>query len=402
MATLRQAVEAQRDRGRVPVTGVVSLNALRQSFRPGPSGSVRALLSSMYASISEQLAWAVILCRFKNSPPELSEKERATEAFFRTAFTPGAGALVEYWRDVTLGAIDVGGTRVFDWVDVEIERGQAGGAPNSNPPGPGRAGLAAFAVAALKRRHGDGVLDGFVGPMAIYTENWSIPDVPEGTTLNTPGFFSFWIDGSSKGDIICLTPPFDGDITAHEMGHVLGMNHDVASDLTTEYRDPSCIMSQIGTFSHPTLHVGFGPALCLPHLIQREWMYRRRLYVDATGDWMTHLEGITLPLAPITRPGARANLGIKLAYRRGDESWDYYMEYMVPTEWNRGVPGAPYLLIRRMSPKFGGTPAYLTFIAVPPTLGFSGEVVEQSGNVTFRMTVTSIEDPVIRVTARLR
>ena len=118
---------------------------------------------------------------------------------------------------------------------------------------------------------------------------------------------------------------------------------------------------------------------------------------------MTGVQTCALPiLAPITRPGARANLGIKLAYHRGDDSWDYYLEYMVPTEWNRGVPGAPYLLIRRMSPKYGGTPAYLTFIQVPATPGFSGEVIEPSGNVTFRMTVTSLEDPVIKVTARLR
>ncbi len=402
MATLRQAVEAQRDRGRVPPTGTISLEALRQAFRPGPFESVRALLEAMYASISERRSWAVILCRFKDSPPALSEKERAIEAFFRAAFTSGTGALVEYWRDVSLGAIDISGTRVFDWVDLEIDRSQAGGAPTSDPPGPGRAGLAAFAVAALKRRDGDHVLDGFIGPIAVYTENWSIPDVPEGTTLETPGFFRFWIDGSSTGNIICLTPPFDGDIAAHEMGHVLGMNHDVASDLDTDYKDPSCIMSQNGTFTHPTLQVGFGPALCLPHLIQQQWMYRRRLYVDDTGDWMTHLEGITLPLAPITRPGARANLGIKLAFRRADDNWDYYLEYMVPTEWNRGVPGAPYLLIRRMAPKYGGTPAYLTFIAVPPTLDFSGEVIEESGNVNFRLTVMSVTDPVIKVTARMR
>jgi hypothetical protein len=401
MATLRQAVEAQRDRGRMTPTGAISLESLRQAFRPDPFDSVRALLDTMYASISERHSWAVILCRFKDAPPALSEKERAIEAFFRAAFTSGTGALVEYWRDVSLGSIEISGTRVFDWVDLEIDRVQAGGAPTSDPPGPGRAGLAAFAVAALKRRFGDQVLDGFK-PIAVYTENWSIPDVPEGTTLETPGFFQFWIDGSSTGDIICLTPPFDGDITAHEMGHVLGMNHDVAPDLSTDYKDPSCIMSQNGTFTHPTLQVGFGPALCLPHLIQKQWMYRRRLYVDDTGDWMTHLEGITLPLAPITRPGARANLGIKLAFRRGEDNWDYYLEYMVPTEWNRGVPGAPYLLIRRMSPKYGGTPAYLTFIAVPPTLGFSGEVIEQSGNVNFRLTVISVTDPVIKVTATMR
>lgn len=196
-----------------------------------------------------------------------------------------------------------------------------------------------------------------------------------------------------------LTPPYNGNVTAHEMGHVFGMAHDVDADLVTDYRDPSCIMSQIGAFPHPTWNRNFGPAVCLPHLMKTGWMYKRRVFVDA-GNWMTQPEGITLPLAPISRPGARANLGIKLAFRRGDDSWDYYLEYMVPTEWNRGVPGAPYLLIRRMAPKYGGTPAYLGFVQAPTVVGQSAEKVEPSGNVQFRVEMTSLEGPILKVTAR--
>ncbi len=183
------------------------------------------------------------------------------------------------------------------------------------------------------------------------------------------------------------------------MGHVFGMNHDLDADLMTDYRDPSCIMSQNGPFPHPTWNRNFGPALCLPHLMQTGWMYNRRVFVD-DGDWMSRPDGITLPLAPISRPGARANLGIKLAFRRGDDSWDYYLEYMVPTEWNRGVPGAPYLLIRRMAPKYGGTPAYLGFVQAPTVVGQSAEKVEPSGNVQFRVEMTSLEGPILKVTAR--
>jgi hypothetical protein len=103
---------------------------------------------------------------------------------------------------------------------------------------------------------------------------------------------------------------------------------------------------------------------------------------------------------PIPGVGARANLGIKLAYRRDEASWDYYLEYMVPTEWNRGVPGAPYLLIRRMSPKYGGTPAYLGFIAVPAVVGQAAEKVEPSGNVRFRVELTNLEGPILKVSAK--
>jgi hypothetical protein len=399
VATLRQAIERLRAHAAIPMSGVVSLEGLRQQFQPLPSSSVRALMGAMYAKVSERKPWAVILCRFKGSPAELSAKEEVIEKFFLEAFTPGTGGFVEYWRDVSLGAIDISGSRVFGWVEVEIERSAAGGTATSDPPGPGRAGLTEFAVNALKRREGDRVLDGLLGPIVVYTENWSIDNVPPGTTWKTPGFFQFWIDGSSNGTIVCVTPPHDGNITAHEMGHVFGMNHDVDADLDTDYMDPSCIMSQNGALTHPRWQVNFGPALCLPHLMQQGWIYKRRIFTDG-GGWMAEPEGISLPLAPISRPGVRANLGIKLAFSRGDDHWDYYLEYMVPTEWNRAVPGAPYLLIRRMAPKYGGTPAYLAFVQIPSELGQSAEKIEPSGNVLFRVQLTSLQGPTIRVTAK--
>ena len=268
------------------------------------------------------------------------------------------------------------------------------------PPGPGRTGLVNYAVNAIKRDEGSDALNGFLGPIVVYTQNWSIDDVPAGATWETPGFYQFWIDGSSEGGIVCLTPPHDGNITAHEMGHVFGMNHDVDSDLDTDYRDPCCIMSQNGPFTHPRWQRNFGPAVCLPHLMQRDWMYKRRVYYD-NGGWLSHPNGITLPLAPITRPVARANLGIKLAYNQGDAAWDYYLDNVIPTEWNRGVPGAPLFFIRRMAPKYeGGTPAYLGFIKVPTAIGTIAEFVESSGNVKFQVELTDLPGPILKVSAK--
>jgi hypothetical protein len=30
--------------------------------------------------------------------------------------------MVEYWREVSLGAIDIAGTQIFGWVELELER----------------------------------------------------------------------------------------------------------------------------------------------------------------------------------------------------------------------------------------------------------------------------------------
>jgi hypothetical protein len=183
------------------------------------------------------------------------------------------------------------------------------------------------------------------------------------------------------------------------MGHGFEMNHDVGPNLEDDYQDPCCIMSQKNPFTHPTLKRDFGPAICLPHLMQRDWMYKRRVYYDG-GDWLSQPDGITLPLAPISHPSARANLGIKLAYSHAEDTWDYYLEFVEPTGWNRGIKKS-ILFIRRMSPKYdGGTPAYLGQLEIPKTPGTSAEYLEPSGNVRFRVELTNLPGPIIKVNAK--
>src|SRR5215210_2651283 len=173
MSTLFGAVELLRGRGQLPSDEPVSVRDLQQRFQPSPMGSMRALLSKMFGSVSEKRPWAVILCRFNGSSPDPA-LEAPIENFYRGAFTPGSGGLVEYWRDASLGAIDITGSRVFGWTTVAITRRQAGGAPDSIPPGPGRRGLIDAAVNAVKRDNGNNALNGFLGPIAVYTQNWSI------------------------------------------------------------------------------------------------------------------------------------------------------------------------------------------------------------------------------------
>ncbi len=347
--------------------------------------------STYWAQHEEDRPWAVMLCRFKGEAANAG-LEAPVAKFFREAFTPGSGGLVEYWREVSMGAVDVTGSRVFDWVEIDIARINAGGI--------GRTALIDAAIRAAQGR-GDDPLSGFHSQIAVYPHNWAKDGAPPGADWSDPVWGPFWIDGSADArGKVCLTPPFNGNITAHEMGHGFGMGHDVGPSLMTasDYSDPACIMSQNGSFLQPPWNVGFGPALCLPHLVQKGWFPAGRLYTD-DGAWMS--VGATIPLAPITRPGARANLGIRLKNVRATPAWDYYLEYCAPTDWNRGVPGSPYLLIRRIVdiPGAGQRPAYLMALPFNQVVGAGATAVEPSGNVRFTVEVTNLPGPILRVIA---
>ena len=289
-----------------------------------------------------------------------------------------------------MGSVDVTGSRVFDWVEVDLKRSDSGGISRSV--------LIDAAIRAAQSR-GDDPLTGFHSQISVYTYNFSKDGAPPGADWSDPVWGPFWIDGSADGrGKVNLTPPFDGNITAHEMGHGFGMQHDVGPGLTTasDYSDPACIMSQNGPFLQPPWNVAFGPAICLPHLVLQGWFPASRLFVD-DGQWIRN-GGTTIPLAPITAPQARANLGIRLRNIRADPQWDYYLEFCNPTGWNRGVPGSPYLLVRRLVDIPGGqTAAYLMAIAFNQTAGSGATAVEPSGNVRFTVEVTRLPGPIIKV-----
>lgn len=182
------------------------------------------------------------------------------------------------------------------------------------------------------------------------------------------------------------------------MGHALKIDHDVSPGRLQDYTDPCCIMSQQNAFIHPNWNVAFGPALCLPHLMQKGWMYKHRVYYDS-GSWMDNPNGILMHLAAVTDFGTKANLGIRLAFNRAGMSWDYYLQYVIPANWDRGLPQSS-LFIRRMG--FlgeGETSVTLGSIVVPSSLEQVSQFIEPLGNVRFDVQRVDGSGKIITVSA---
>ena len=179
VTSLRAAIEAARSRGMLPPAGPVGAVQLFDRFRPGPPRSVVALMDAMYGAVGQRRPFAVILCRFKGAAPD-PVLENPIKQFFDDVFRPGSGGLVEFWRDASLASIDIRGSRVFGWVEIDLEQSKAGGTRELG--GPGREGLIAAAISAA-RQSGVDPLTGFAGQIAVLTHDFA--DAARGRSRST-------------------------------------------------------------------------------------------------------------------------------------------------------------------------------------------------------------------------
>lgn len=391
MPSLLQAIERQ------PLlttrTGpAVRVRDLVATFAPDRRDSVRSLITRMLAGTTARCNWAVILCRFKNGPTS-----PAIEAFFRQAFAPGTGGLVEYWADASLGTVDISGSRVFGWVELDITRTQAGGMR--------RTALVQKAVEAAERAGLD-VKGGFFSQIAVFTNDWSRDNLTA-AQMTDANRYQFWIDGSSDTRTVSAPPHgHSGSFLAHEMAHVHGFKHDYASDLATAYGDPYCLMSAMGVraFTPPNFSAPFGPTLCLPHLVLKDWAYAGRIRRD-DGSWRSLPGGLTFDLAEVGDLGADASLGVilptgvPLLPGAPTPAWDYYLEFGRRLGWNAGYPASRLLIRRMLASAEGLTSALLANVELPTQVGATAEVTETSGATRFRIERTDEAGRTVRVTA---
>jgi hypothetical protein len=264
-----------------------------------------------------QTPWAILLCKFNDATSEPYPRQRYEELFT----TAGAGkfSLVEFFRDMSHGKLDLTGSQVFGWLTLDKKRSDyVGNGKNQQ----GREELIAWARQAAVNAGID--LSPFFSVVVSMNVPTDLFGGPSGVVC---------ADGRYKENGMSGLSP---SLVAQEMGHVYGLNHSRADGSPDDYKDRWDVMSTAGD-AFMTPHPNFtelgalgravfrvGPGLNAANMWSRDWL-------DVTRIWTADLEhhGTTIHLRPLHR----VDLPGYLVARVGR----FFFEFRILELWDAGI-----------------------------------------------------------------
>jgi len=285
--------------------------------------------------MASKIPWAIILCQYPDEPAAPRDP-----AWFREllcADGQGTGNLVDYWRDVSRGELDLSESQVFGWFDLpntrasEIAKHVANKAKNGGKDDTPWRYLRIAAGIDVAREQGVD-LSPFTHVMVVHNAKTDV-----GGAGTVEGFRGVLID----------RPAWDADwpggwvaihtIIAHEMGHGHGFpdSQYLTEGVVDHYNDELDIMSAMSNLIRfPSTYGLCGPGLGGALQASAGWLPMDR--VHTVGPTATEIQLQALPsdtgtiaarITDIVFPGPTA------------ESGQYLVEYRSPTGWDRGLSG---------------------------------------------------------------
>ena len=256
----------------------------------------------------------ILLCKFADKPDEIRPL-----SFYEDYYTrAGTGGLADYFRDVTLGAVDLTTAKVMGWYTMthtsdEVRRLSFPGGRNALVEW----GKDAARAAGVNLKQFDRV---------VVVQNWGV-------------------DHGAAGNGVVIVDQhrefLETTFIAHEMGHLFGLPHSFGEhgvtpciSATGEYCDAWDIMSAMNAFMYRDNFQGiestFGPALNVFGIRALSGLPAQRLRT---------LEGPnfddTIDLSPLGQvPAGSAIYAIEI--KTPDAL--YTIEYRHKSGWDRGIP----------------------------------------------------------------
>jgi hypothetical protein len=303
------------------VTGVLSFRAI-----PTIAGGRWGATVPLFAEVGREAPriktpWAVLLVKWSDDKSEPFDRQFYDDFF--TSSGIGTMNVVDFFRDASHGLLDLSGTKVFGWFDLDKKKSEYTGSGEVPLGVKGRQDLVDWsrkaALAALAKKGLSGALDGFSGFVVITNV---FVDVWGGGGEAVSG-------GKTEG---WMTP----SVLSQEMGHGHGLSHSGADGSTAEYGDRWDVMSTRNAFMAPhPKYTDVGPSLNAWNMAGRGWLDESRVW-NSGERFVTQVADITL------RPLVRYDLPGLLAARVGE----YLIEFRVKEGWDASIP-EPAVLVHR-------------------------------------------------------
>ncbi len=326
---------------RIASLGVVLLGVLALAACDGGSVTTTTAPWSNYPHLwnapIQQRPFLFIKCKLSDTPTVPAGFDKAINDFTTIAGL-GTGNLVDYYSDISYGAVSLYGDRVTGWVT----------APFSTKTYTGRAPGVDLCANAVP----DGQVD-----FSSYYGLVMITDGPLDGGACYDGQQNLSIHGHNY-QLACVV--FDTQslwtwFAAHEIGHALGMPHSFdtsgqicsANTLPGEYRDPWDMMSSQCTeaFRNPNypntnltqvkqgITASAGPGMSLPNLLHMGWIATPQL-----SSYSVYQPPKTVKLKALSHPTAAGVLGAVITPNPKLPDNFYTVEYRQADGWDAGLP----------------------------------------------------------------
>lgn len=281
--------------------------------------------------------WAILLCKFKDDTSADSiTRERLAEIF--TSAGNGKNNMVDYFRDISHGYLDLSGSKLFPsegWYTLARDRSDYQGAAT---PG-GRNTLITWAKDAAAEKNDS--LAGFFNVVVVTNTDADLFGGPAGA-VTAP---------IVAGGISSVSP----SVMGQEMAHGWGLQHSRIAGSSADYMDRFDIMStktNVLMADHPhypergargDLIYRIGPGLNAATMHAYGWLDADRVWQP----WKMNQSGtFAVRLRPLHRPDLPGFLGARLG--------GYFVEFRMNESWDAQFP-SPLVLIHT----FGDGHSYL-------------------------------------------